>query len=117
MEQIVLHFIGDFLLQNNWMAKNKAGFHFIGWAACFVHCFIYALPFLFYLSITGVSLVFLTHFVIDKFRVAYYWTIFFKIDKNEPENKELSFFLVFLVDIALHFATNFFIFQYFYKTL
>jgi hypothetical protein len=39
---IVGHLIGDFVLQNDWMARNKSkpGLH--GWWACFIHCWLYA---------------------------------------------------------------------------
>lgn len=43
MEWILAHFIGDYLLQNDWMAKGKKNNPHI----CLVHVLCYMLPFLF----------------------------------------------------------------------
>jgi hypothetical protein len=42
MAQLLLHLIGDYLLQSGWMAANKAKSHF----AAFVHALVYSLPFI-----------------------------------------------------------------------
>lgn len=42
MAQLLLHLIGDYLLQSGWMAANKAKSHI----AAFVHALVYSLPFL-----------------------------------------------------------------------
>lgn len=66
------HCLGDFILQNDWMAAKKTKYTL----PCLVHCLFYtlgmflvlwphfSLPWLFYL------IVFATHFPIDRFRLA-----------------------------------------------
>jgi hypothetical protein len=67
------HLVGDYLLQNNWMALNKSRNDVVGWTACTVHCLLYTAS---VCSITGVwqlewvVAVFLSHFIIDKFSLA-----------------------------------------------
>lgn len=43
MHYIFAHLIGDYLLQNDWMAQNKKGSSF----HCLVHVICYMIPFLF----------------------------------------------------------------------
>lgn len=68
------HLIGDYLLQNKWMAMNKSG---STWK-CAVHCAIYTL------AVTVITwpaihnwawtlLVFLTHFPVDRWSLADKW--------------------------------------------
>ena len=64
------HLVGDYLLQNNWMALNKAKYDLKGWVACFGHCFVYTLTMAVFTndwSAGWIVLVFLSHFLIDKF--------------------------------------------------
>lgn len=72
LELIALHGIGDFVLQNGWMARNKLG----STIALLCHVLAYTSPFALYLwlsSGTQVALLFclplaLTHVVIDSRR-------------------------------------------------
>jgi len=74
MIQILLHLIGDYLFQNDWMAVNKAQKSERGYIACMVHCMAYTLPFaLYYQSLPAASIIFGTHFLIDKYRLPIYW--------------------------------------------
>jgi len=43
MHWIYAHLIGDYLIQNDWMAKEKKNSHFV----CTVHILTYMVPFLF----------------------------------------------------------------------
>ncbi len=68
-DQILAHLIGDYLLQSDWQALNKTSrsFH----AA--VHAVTYALPFLFFRpSWLAFAFIVVTHFVIDRWRLARY---------------------------------------------
>jgi hypothetical protein len=57
---LVLHFIGDFLLQSNWMALNKSK----SWRALLAHCAVYSACFLpFGLAFAGIT--FLGHVLTD----------------------------------------------------
>lgn len=57
---LITHFIGDFLLQSNWMALNKSK----NWRALCIHCFCYSLCF-FWLGFTFIWITFITHLIVD----------------------------------------------------
>jgi hypothetical protein len=73
MEQLILHLIGDYLTQSDWMAQNKTKW----WVPAWIHASVYSLPFL---MLTGVStrglvawnVIIGTHFLIDRYRLARY---------------------------------------------
>lgn len=55
-----LHFLGDFLLQSDWMALNKSK----SWLALYLHVLVYSLCFLpFGMAFVGIT--FLLHFLTD----------------------------------------------------
>jgi len=67
MEQLLLHLIGDYILQNDWMAQNKKKGSWIGSIACQAHCIIYTIPF--FLStqdLLQIFLIYFTHYLIDR---------------------------------------------------
>lgn len=69
MIQLILHLIGDYVTQSDWMAQNKTK---ANWPA-FVHAVLYSLPFLCLTThILALSCIFGTHFLIDRFRLARY---------------------------------------------
>jgi len=70
MLQGILHLLGDYILQNDWMADHKAKYSIKGYFACFIHCVLYALPFCYYYSNWACFAIFLSHFSIDKYRLA-----------------------------------------------
>jgi len=66
---LIVHFIGDFILQNSWMASNKNKSNF----ALGVHSLVYAsvfIPLIIYYKFTypliSFFVLFLSHFIIDK---------------------------------------------------
>ncbi len=66
--QLILHLIGDYVTQSDWMAQNKTRSNL----AALVHALVYSLPFLLIGSFTAWSMIASTHFFIDRFRVARY---------------------------------------------
>jgi hypothetical protein len=73
MPQLLCHLFGDYILQSDWMAQNKTKAH---WPA-FVHALIYSLLFLPLCWNHGFhglawNVIFLTHFLIDRYRLARY---------------------------------------------
>ena len=68
-DQIVCHFVGDYLFQSHWMATEKTKRS----VAAAAHALTYTLPFLF-LTRSWAALVMIagTHFVIDRWRLARY---------------------------------------------
>lgn len=131
MIQLLLHLLGDYFLQNDWMAVNKNKYSFIGWVACYIHCILYALPFLFYYHNSNIFFwVYITHLSIDKFSLAKYVTriVNWRWDFNwDGVGNETSFDLGFdsgrpafitvwihiIRDNSMHIACNYFIIQHF----
>jgi hypothetical protein len=68
MIQLILHLLGDYVTQSDWMAQKKTS---SSWAAL-CHATVYSLPFLFIGSIPAVLVIWSTHFLIDRFRLARY---------------------------------------------
>ena len=69
MEQLLLHLFGDYVVQNNWMAKWKVR---RSWP-CFVHALTYSIPFaLLTTSLPALAMIFGTHFLIDRWSLAKY---------------------------------------------
>ncbi len=68
MIQLILHLWGDYVTQSDWMAKNKTTQTF----PAFVHALIYSLPFILIGSWRAWTVIFFTHLLIDRFRLARY---------------------------------------------
>lgn len=122
MIQLLLHLFGDYFLQNDWMAINKSKYSIVGWQACFIHCLLYAIPFgLYYHSHWIFYLVFITHFTIDKFTLAQYWsklvnwnwddTSVYGFSPDRPTF--ITVWLHIIRDNSIHIAGNYFIIQHF----
>lgn len=68
-DQIIIHAIGDYILQSDWMASEKTK----RWWPALCHAFVYSLGFL----VLGVTwrawlVIFGTHYSIDRYRLARY---------------------------------------------
>jgi len=72
VEQILLHLVGDYLIQNDWMAYNKKDYTLLGWVACITHSITYSIPFLLITNWKIVILICFSHFIIDKTKVITY---------------------------------------------
>lgn len=66
MIQLILHLVGDYVTQSDWMAQNKMK---STWAAL-CHATVYSLPFLVIASLQAWIVIWLTHLLIDRFRLA-----------------------------------------------
>jgi hypothetical protein len=69
-ELLLGHLAGDYLLQNEWMAQNKAKNTWIGWMAATLHCMVYTWTvclFMWNFQLIWFVAVFFSHFFIDKF--------------------------------------------------
>ena len=68
-DQLVLHAIGDYIFQSDWMANEKTKQSF----AAAAHAFCYSLPFLILMpSLIAFMVIIVTHFIIDRWRLARY---------------------------------------------
>lgn len=116
-DQIIAHFVGDYILQSDWMVREKGR----RWLAALIHVIFYTLPFLF-LTTNPVTLAIIagTHILIDRYRLARY-VIWIKnypwpgskpwlecsetgFDENVP--KYLSAWLLIIVDNIIHILIN-----------
>jgi len=93
-ELLLGHLVGDYLLQNNWMALGKAKHTKLGYLTCLVHCLFYTAAVCAFMqdwSIYWILAVFLSHFPIDKFGLAEIYLKFIQgrsleVFMNNPEN-------------------------------
>jgi hypothetical protein len=66
-DQLVVHAVGDYILQSDWQATSKTS----RWGAALVHVFLYGIPWLFLTqSPKALAFIVLTHLVIDRWRIA-----------------------------------------------
>jgi len=122
MIQLILHLIGDYVTQSDWMAQNKAKHSLPAMA----HALVYSLPFLFLTAhapnpaIAG-TVILVTHFLIDRYRLARY-VVFaknFLSPNNYPKWEDckatgypserpawLAVWLLIAADNTLHLAIN-----------
>ena len=117
MEQLILHLVGDFVLQSDWMARNKVKRL---WPAI-VHATVYSVPFFLIGSLPAVSVIFATHLVIDRYRLVRYvvWSKNWLGPGQQPwaESSETGFhrstpdymaaWLMIIVDATLHLICNY----------
>ena len=69
MIQLILHLIGDYVTQSDWMANNKTKH----WWPAICHAVMYSLPFLLLgPSVLAFAIILTTHFAIDRWRLARY---------------------------------------------
>jgi hypothetical protein len=99
------------------MAENKVKNTLEGYLACLVHCLLYSIPFYFIASFNALLVIFFTHFLIDKFRLAKYlcqlknWTKDPSgFDSNTPAF--LAVWLLIIVDNIIHITINYFSIKY-----
>lgn len=106
---LVFHLIGDYLLQNDWMASNKTKNSYVA----LLHALIYSVPFLYIVSDWRWFIIFITHFFIDRFRLAIYWiklvnwnwsSTNFGYDENKPA--WMAIWLMIIIDNSLHVCFN-----------
>lgn len=67
------HLVGDYLLQNDYLALNKSKYNWLGWMTAIIHCLLYTLAvslFMMNFDLIWMIAVFFSHFLIDKFGVA-----------------------------------------------
>jgi hypothetical protein len=67
MLQLILHLLGDYVFQSDWMAQNKTK----RFAPAAAHALVYSLPFLLLdPSLAAFLVILVTHFFIDRYRLA-----------------------------------------------
>lgn len=107
----ILHLIGDYLLQNDWMAHNKTK----EWLPAQAHACIYSYPFLFIVNNDWYwfLIIFMTHVFIDRYRLATYWIKLVNWNwhsKNfgfaDDKPQWMSVWLMIIIDNTFHIIFN-----------
>lgn len=119
MEQLIFHAIGDYLIQNDWMALNKKKISLKGELACQIHCITYALPFLFIGSWAAVLAIYITHYIIDRTNIIG-WYLAIKNGVFHTKNfgfsmerpSFISVWLFIIVDNIFHIICNYLALKY-----
>lgn len=96
---LLAHFIGDYILQNDWMAIGKKKSNFI----CFIHIAFYMLPFIF-TSVTPIQFILIgtQHYVQDRSKfIAWFCSVTGKF-QSEVGNKNTLPWGHFIVDNIFH---------------
>ncbi len=117
MHELILHLIGDYLLQTEQMAVRKTR----SWFWAILHALVYSLPFLIVIHHWEAwAVIFGTHAVIDRFRLANHVCRFknvFWFGPGKPEQElesgyakatpeHVRFWLVVIIDNTLHLIIN-----------
>jgi hypothetical protein len=122
MTQLLLHLWGDYILQSDWMAQNKTK----AWLPATIHAGIYSAGFMLLTrSSLAWGVIFGTHLLIDRFRLARFvvmaknWlgsphTQSFNTPTGYPETAPpwLAFWLLIIADNILHLTINYLALRY-----
>jgi hypothetical protein len=91
------HLFGDYFFQNDWMAQNKKKKTFDGIIACITHCSVYTFIVAAFLMAFGVIisplqivLIFLSHYILDRYNLIDTWCDINGIITWKSEIKEKS---------------------------
>lgn len=113
---LLLHFVGDYLLQSHYMAVHKTKRFF----PAFAHATVYSIPFLAVCYSIWWTAIYISHYLIDRYRLAVYWVRIKnaswkgKLILPGPENNGfdeqtpawLSTWLLIIVDNTIHIVIN-----------
>jgi hypothetical protein len=111
MSELLCHLWGDYLLQNDWLDNQKLKSI---WVAM-LHAFLYSLPFLLLTrSIIALLIIFGTHAIIDRYRIAAQFTKLanWKFDGDNGFAVDrpvwLTTWLIIIIDNTMHLTINHF---------
>ena len=123
MLQLILHLIGDYITQTDYMANNKTK----NLRIAFLHALVYTIPFILITqSPVALLVILISHAIIDRYRLARY-VIFAKNYLNDrtlkwedcnktgyPSNRPewLTVWLMIIADNTLHLTINFIAISY-----
>jgi hypothetical protein len=119
MEQLLLHLLGDYIIQNDHVALNKKKNTLKGWIYCIWHCLSYSLPFLLITNIYAVAAIAITHMAIDKTNIVSHFLKYKNFTKDIsnfgfiPERPfAISIWLNIYADNTIHLIGNYLIIKY-----
>lgn len=120
---IIGHLVGDYLLQNDWMALNKKK---RSWP-CLVHCLIWTLSVMYFagwlgaadcgyaserywFSLPAFTVLIVTHFIQDRTQIVKFWMININRQQKFTEPPMTPWSLI-VVDNVWHIVTIWFVWQ------
>lgn len=111
MEQLLCHLVGDYVLQNTWMAWNKGK----QWLPAIVHASIYTAVFLCVTtSLPALAAIGGTHLLLDRFQLPKYWyNIVRSKEKEQPQSTfgfQVGIYIV--IDNTFHLIINYLALEY-----
>lgn len=113
----VFHLLGDYVTQNDWLANEKTK----SFLPAFIHATCYSLPFLWVCGGLPWVIIYVSHFLIDRYRLAVYWIKLvnwnwgsknFGYDDSKPS--WMSVWLMIAVDNVIHIVINTFCIYFYY---
>lgn len=114
MDQLICHLVGDYVLQTDWMARNKTS----NFGVALIHALVYASPFAFITGWTwALAVIFGTHVIIDRYRLAsmvmrikqWSWR---KTERELSAPPDVRAMLMIVIDNTIHLTINFFAIKY-----
>ena len=116
MDFLIGHLIGDYLLQNDWMARNKKKLTVEGAIACWIHCILWTISVMFFtgwwkitmidhgprFQVGGLYLwiaVFFSHWIFDRTGICMWWM---KITKKSGQENPFFPLVYVAVDNTCH---------------
>jgi hypothetical protein len=118
LEQLILHLIGDYVTQTEWMAKQKTKNILVAT----LHATVYSLPFLLLSpSSWALAVIFVTHIAIDRYRLSRFviyaknkvtspslqWADASKTGFHKDTPLWLAVWLSIIVDNTMHLTINY----------
>jgi len=115
-DQLLAHAVGDYLLQSDWMAREKTRRSIVA----LLHAVVYVLPFLLLShSLPALLVIVVSHFVIDRWRLARYlawlrnwlgpnrpWSECEETGSPSDRPAYQAFWLMIIVDNTMHVLIN-----------
>lgn len=120
MLQLILHGIGDYLIQTDTWAVNKKNKGIYGFLCCLKHCITYTIPFVFITqSPLALTAIFISHFVVDRTRIVE-WSLAWKngvrnisnFGFSERKPTYIAFWLFIITDNVIHLLCNYLAIEY-----
>ena len=112
---IVGHLVGDYLLQNDWMALNKKGPGIMGGLALAVHSFIWAVcvcSFAGFWPTLAFAILYATHMLQDGTNIVMFWMT--RINRQSAfASPPLALWSIIVVDNVWHILTIWIVWRFF----
>lgn len=101
---IIGHLVGDYILQNDWMALNKKKCSL----ACANHCFLWTFAVCFFSgwwSMPAIVVLFVTHFIQDRTQIIGWWMRLKWKDQSKFAEPPMAPWSLIVVDNVWHIVT------------